>query len=335
MPLLPGVILFFALVLLANYAQKQNDPILLRLTTWLFVGINLLIFAGGLLLLFFRPDQPADNELQTALAGLDLRASGVILLAMAIWGLLVILPELRQWLARWSAIDPDSPVHTLALIFSGYMVGNTLVTLTQGGLENLAATATATSVLEVAASQLLFALAGIVGVGALIRRDGVKLLDRLGLEMPTPQQLLRGAGWVVLLFMLQTVIVGLWQQFNPEEVALLENINSQYYVDFDTAWEWFILALAAAIGEELLFRGALQPVFGLWPTALLFAVAHIQYSITPATAFLLVVGVVLGYLRRRHNTSVAMFVHFGYDFTLGMLVLLAPYLEQLLEQMPA
>ena len=139
----------------------------------------------------------------------------------------------------------------------------------------------------------------------------------------------------VLLFMLQAVTAGLWQQINPEEVELLENINSQLLGDFDTVWEWFMLALAAAIGEELLFRGALQPVFGLWPTALLFAVAHIQYGITPATAFLFVVGIVLGYLRRRYNTGVAMFVHFGYDFALGMLVLLTPYLEQLLEQMPA
>lgn len=334
MPLLPGVILFFTLVFLANITQKRNEPALRRLTTWLFVALNLLIFIAGLLLLFFRPGQLPDDALQSTLSDLDLRPAGVILLGMAIWGLLVILPELRQWLSRWSALDPDSPVHTLALMFSGYLVGNTLITLTQGGLENLAETATATSILEVVASQLLFALAGITGVGVLVRRDGVKLLERLGLAMPTPRQLLRGAGWVLLLFMLQTVAAGLWQQLNPEEVELLENINSQLLGGFDTVWEWFLLALAAAVGEELLFRGALQPVFGLWPTALLFAVAHIQYGLTPATAFLFVVGLVLGYLRRRYNTGVAIFVHFGYDFALGVLVLLAPYMEQLLEQMP-
>jgi membrane protease YdiL (CAAX protease family) len=37
------------------------------------------------------------------------------------------------------------------------------------------------------------------------------------------------------------------------------------------AW---VLALASGIGEEALFRGALQPVAGLWLATLLFALAH-------------------------------------------------------------
>ena len=37
------------------------------------------------------------------------------------------------------------------------------------------------------------------------------------------------------------------------------------------AW---VLALASGIGEEALFRGALQPVVGLWLATLLFALAH-------------------------------------------------------------
>lgn len=334
MLLLLGIVPFFALVFLANYAQKQNDPTLLRLLRWLFAGLNLLIFLAGIFFLFIRPEQFAEASLEEAFPTLDMRPAGVVLLGMAIWGFLMLLPEIRRWLARWSAIDPESPVHTLALMFSGYLVGNTLITLTQGGLENLAETVTTAGILDVVVQQLLFVLIGLVGVGALVRRDGIKLLDRLGLEVPTPRQLLMGLGWMVLLVMLQTLAAGLWQAVNPEEVELLENINTQLLGDIDTVWEWFILALAAGVGEELLFRGALQPVFGLWPTALLFAVAHIQYGITPATAFILVVGLVLGYLRRRYNTTLAIYVHFGYNFVLGMLVLLTPYMEQLLEQMP-
>ena len=41
------------------------------------------------------------------------------------------------------------------------------------------------------------------------------------------------------------------------------------------------LGLAAGIGEETLFRGALQPRFGLLITSLLFALLHSQYGITP------------------------------------------------------
>jgi len=43
-----------------------------------------------------------------------------------------------------------------------------------------------------------------------------------------------------------------------------------------------VLALASSIGEELLFRGALQPWLGLWPSAVVFALLHIG----PGTRFL-------------------------------------------------
>ena len=42
-----------------------------------------------------------------------------------------------------------------------------------------------------------------------------------------------------------------------------------------TPREILALAAASAIGEELLFRGALLPWIGLWPQAILFALLHI------------------------------------------------------------
>ena len=34
------------------------------------------------------------------------------------------------------------------------------------------------------------------------------------------------------------------------------------------------IAIAAGLGEELFFRGALQPLFGIWITSLIFVLAH-------------------------------------------------------------
>ena len=90
-----------------------------------------------------------------------------------------------------------------------------------------------------------------------------------------------------------------------------------------------MLAAAAGLSEELLFRGALQPIFGIVPTSLIFAVSHVQYGLSPATLTVFLLSVVLGIIRKRSNTTVAILVHAGYNFILGLLSLLAVYLEPL------
>lgn len=59
-----------------------------------------------------------------------------------------------------------------------------------------------------------------------------------------------------------------------------------------------LLAAASAIGEELLFRGALLPWLGLWAQALLFALPHAGPGLRflPWTAWAFGMGVALGAL---------------------------------------
>jgi membrane protease YdiL (CAAX protease family) len=87
----------------------------------------------------------------------------------------------------------------------------------------------------------------------------------------------------------------------------------------------FVLSLTAALGEEIAFRGALQPIFGLWPTTILFALIHIQYTLTPATLIIIAVGLGLGWLRRKFNTTAAILGHFLYNFMLIALALYGRY----------
>ena len=62
--------------------------------------------------------------------------------------------------------------------------------------------------------------------------------------------------------------------------------------------EILILALASAIGEELLFRGALQPWIGIWPQAAVFALLHIGPGVRflPWTASAFALGIGFGYM---------------------------------------
>jgi membrane protease YdiL (CAAX protease family) len=257
------------------------------------------------------------------------RASGIVLLAMGVWGAAMSYRPLRTLLARWLPIDPHSPVHTLALILSGYLMANPFLIEAQGGLEALSETAVSVSITDFILQQLFFALLAFFGVGLFFRRSSDELQHRLGLERPTRQQLWQGLRWIPVLIILQGIIGALWFVVDPEQVQQLDNISSSLLGHVDSVWEWFALALSAGIGEELLFRGAMQPVFGLGFTAVLFAVSHIQYGLTPATLAVFIIAIVLGIIRQRSNTTVAILVHFGYDFFIGILALLATYAETL------
>jgi uncharacterized protein len=62
--------------------------------------------------------------------------------------------------------------------------------------------------------------------------------------------------------------------------------------------EILILAVASSVGEELLFRGALQPWIGIWPQAVIFALLHIGPGLRflPWTASALLLGAGFGYV---------------------------------------
>ncbi|MFO0746505.1 MAG: CPBP family intramembrane glutamic endopeptidase [Myxococcota bacterium] len=59
-----------------------------------------------------------------------------------------------------------------------------------------------------------------------------------------------------------------------------------------------VLAVTSAIGEELLFRGALHPLLGFWPTAILFGALHGGHSprLWLWALFAMAAGILLGWL---------------------------------------
>ena len=67
-----------------------------------------------------------------------------------------------------------------------------------------------------------------------------------------------------------------------------------------TGREIATLAIASAIGEELMFRGALEPWIGVWAQAAVFALLHIGPGkrFLPWTAMAFALGVLLGLLAR-------------------------------------
>ncbi|MCU0668693.1 MAG: CPBP family intramembrane metalloprotease [Myxococcota bacterium] len=75
-----------------------------------------------------------------------------------------------------------------------------------------------------------------------------------------------------------------------------------------------VLAAASAIGEEALFRGALQPEIGWIAASVVFALAHLvpRRDLLPWSVFSLAAGLLLGFLYDATGNLVAPVVaHFG------------------------
>jgi membrane protease YdiL (CAAX protease family) len=84
-----------------------------------------------------------------------------------------------------------------------------------------------------------------------------------------------------------------------------------------TGREIVILALASSIGEELLFRGALLPWFGVWIQAVVFAALHIGPGrrFLPWTISALVLGIAFGWLAKwTHNLGGPIAAHFAINY---------------------
>lgn len=284
-----------------------------------------LVALNGLMLLF-------------GLAGLALPGGGAVpglpeqamagyrtlFIGVGVTGLLAflpLLPPVRRLLARVMPIDPEPAVTVTALVYAVYLVGTGL---SQQPL------LTDAEALELMGFQMTSDLAWAQGVGMVVlaltglglftRRSPRQVAERLGLERVTLQQVGVAVAGMAVLLGLQVAVTMLWQQLDPEGLEGLNAAGNVLFGEFTGFWAALTIGLTAALGEELVFRGALQPRFGLLVTALMFTIVHSQYGFSPATLLVLIIALVLGWLRRRYNLNVPIMVHFGYNF-LSVLVL--------------
>jgi membrane protease YdiL (CAAX protease family) len=162
---------------------------------------------------------------------------------------------------------------------------------------------------------VLFVVVAFLAIGLAIRRDLNGSLQRLGLRFPTLGDALWGIGIGLGLYGVLIVMVSVWALLVPPEVIAEQTAASEQLArSFNTLPLAFAVAFTAGVGEEILFRGALQPVFGLALSSIYFVLVHIQYTLTPATIIILVVSLGLGWLRNRQSTTACIIAHFTYNF---------------------
>jgi membrane protease YdiL (CAAX protease family) len=164
--------------------------------------------------------------------------------------------------------------------------------------------------------QLIASLVGLTllalgGVGFLVRRDLRATIDRLGLRVPTPAHLVVMVVGVVALYLLNLGVEAIQRIWFPGLWVQDQRIN-QLMVGGLGLGGGLLLGVSAGVGEELAMRGALQPRLGLVFTAVVFAALHVHYS-WMGMATILVLGVLLGVIRERTSTTIAILVHTIYD----------------------
>lgn len=111
---------------------------------------------------------------------------------------------------------------------------------------------------------------------------------------------------------LATVQMFRWLQ---SRMAWLGDLHREFSSIFGrpTNTELFVLAAASALGEEVLFRGAMLDAWGLWISSLVFAALHVppRRALWPWTASSLVLGFGLGALTlATGNLGAAIAAHF-------------------------
>jgi membrane protease YdiL (CAAX protease family) len=80
-----------------------------------------------------------------------------------------------------------------------------------------------------------------------------------------------------------------------------------------------LVGVGAGLGEETLFRGAVQPKLGILATSVLFASMHVQYGPSLLLGYVFLLSIGLGVLRERINTTASFLAHASYN-SLGILL---------------
>jgi len=319
------------LILLANLGEKYQAARYITIGIVALIGL-LLIACAPLTLLgaaFTVMDTGAPAP-PMAMDPLLAAFTALVFAATGIASLLPMIPAVRRLLAHIIPIRPESIVNGVALSLSILVAGFSVASL-PSAFTIAEPTAEAQLALEslnilplVWLQNIFFVLYGFVGVGIALRRPFWDTMGRLGLGPLTWRRVSIAVGaWLGLLLMDQMVSL-MWRAVSPAQFEEFGNLTDALFGSFISIPGALTIGLAAGIGEEILFRGALQPRLGIILTSLLFMIVHAQYGLTPALFQIFIVGIILGLIRKYENTTTTILVHALFNASSILLALYFP-----------
>lgn len=307
---------FIVLFLILHYAKSHQNKLWLIKTAYTIIFGAYLLTAIVSLILVFRHYPPLTKE--------TLQNMGLCLVSVA--ALLMIIPEIRTKISLSIPIDAKDPIHTVTLSLS-FLVFIQFI-LTAFSLEEISKQAdNGTSLSDLWSQDILLALLALVGVGWGQKRSTREVFARLGLVRPKLTTILTGIGFAIFFVMINIVLEAVSSATGIGIDPNVDKVTDQMLGPlFHSIPGILTLGLAAALGEELIFRGALLPRFGLVYTSILFTLVHSNYGISIATVVVFILALSLGILRKRFSTTLTMVTHASYNIILGVITLLGSHI---------
>ncbi|HOD86088.1 MAG TPA: CPBP family intramembrane metalloprotease [Methanoculleus sp.] len=326
---------FVILAMLVSLARDRHPAFRWVAGVWLLVLVGGIAAAtAGFGVISILPVEVLE-AVEIAPEAIDLAlAVEVALLLLGILGaalasLVGLSRRFRVWLARYLPFDPNSLLHSTALVVvlaltlippvpllatgvPPYLSPQFIELLTESG-DLLVDTVTLN------AYTLFWTIVGSFFIaGACVRRTPREALERLGLVRPAGREV---AFAVIAAF----ALVVAFHFIDPALAALVGFLGlpvtdtgavNLLFAGTLTVPGIVMASIAAGFGEEVGIRGLLQPRFGIFLPALLFASLHaFQYSWDGLVSVFLA-GVAFAYIRRYSNTTTSAITHTVYDLVL-------------------
>jgi membrane protease YdiL (CAAX protease family) len=233
-----------------------------------------------------------------------------LLATTGIVSVLMLSRRARALVLRPFGLDPGSAVHVVSVLAFVIALVFTVTAFMESQRE------VSSDPVPMDVGDALVALVGdgalaLAGVGFLQTRGVRATRERLDIR---PLGLRAVVGAVLVAAALHAMVAALEEVENVllPDLAALEDRLDYEFVGISPLLGGIALSIGVGVGEELLFRGALQPRFGIVASAALFAAFHVQYQV-PGILMIFLVGLALGIVKRRTSTTFTIVVHILYD----------------------
>ena len=316
-----GIAIAFSLVGVLGHLGYRHKP-----ARWVYYGILGLIVLGcfglsGVTGLVYVLMQLEPKSFPTENVD-EFRAIFVLapcLLLTGVLGALVLIPPTRRWFYSIFPGNPESLLHPFGLIASMLILSLQIFTLRTLTPEKIRAMLHETNFFfSTSLMQSMLILVTVAGVGLGISKTRAETMERLGIRALSWKQVALCILGALLLFGLVSLIEVQWLiPLSPKSAELGKEMMEavQLHQTVPIAVIVFLgLSLLVGTGEELFFRGLLQPAVGMILSSLLFAFIHTQYGFTPVIFILFLLSMGFGLVRQRYGVIAAILVHCFYDF---------------------